>query len=503
MSAAKILNRPHRLAVLLLLLLILIGCYRYDRIWQLPPGAIHNWRQVDALSMTDYYYYEHTPLLSPRTYNLFDGDPQVMGEFPGLYWVTARLYDLLGPQEAILRILVSLHFLSLLMAVYMCGWALFRHPAWALVPALFLVSMPVLVYYGNNYLPDVPALSWAAWGVYGFIRYRQGRSRAWVWVVAGFSLGALLKITALLPLAGLVLAEGIRHFRQKIWPRPGWALALLSPWLVGVLWYSYSRAYQAAHTPYFLTKALPVWTYSLAEIRQYLGEMYINWGSFYMSKWLLAFLVLGGGYLLVRWQKGWFWQITGTMAAGLLLFAVMFRGFAPHDYFVIPYYMIGVMLLWQAGLWARSQLNFKQYHLVSALLVVVMGLHLLHTRSQLWGGYYHNGSEFAHPAYREAGFHTFLSQHGVNHHTPVISLPDDTPNLTLYLLKAPGWTQFNLPLDSVPSPALQQKLATQGARFVVLHEPKWKHHPGVRPLLGDSLGTYGPVTLYRFLKQGV
>jgi hypothetical protein len=356
----------------------------------------------------------------------------------------------------------------------------------------------VLLYYGNNYLPDVPALSWAAWGVYAFIRYRQGHTRSRWAVLAAFALAGLLKITALMPLAGLLLAEATRHRKQRLRPDWRWWACLLGPVLVAVLWYAYARAFQARHTAYFLTQPLPIWLYTPSEIMGYLREMYQNWGSFYLNKWLLLIMAAGAVFLVVRWRKGWHWQWMGTALASLLLFVVMFRGFAPHDYFAVPYYFLGVIGIWQAGLWARSQTTFKTYNLLSVALVALMGLHCLHAHTQLWQGYYHPSREYAQPAYREPGFQAFLTKHGLGRHTPVVSLPDDTPNLSLYLLKAPGWTQFNLPLDSTAIAHNHTRLKAGGAQFVALHDAAWRQHPAVRPLLGDSLGQYGPMLLYRY-----
>jgi hypothetical protein len=82
----------------------------------------------------------------------------------------------------------------------------------------------------------------------------------------------------------------------------------------------------------------------------------------------------------------------------------------------------------------------------------------------------------------------FLTQHGVSEKSILLSLPDDSPNKTLSLLKRKGYTEFN----DYPKVLRQQQ-----ADFLVVGNNKWKQRILLQPYLKDSIGNFHGITLYK------
>lgn len=437
----------YRLLVLVLFAAILLGLYDYARYWSYPPCCIHIWRQADVLSVIDRYQ-AGAPFWAPETWNLFEGDPRILSEFPFWYWLVAQ--GPAGTAEFSLRFVLGLHLLALLLGLYACGRAVRLGRLQALVPPLVYLGFPVVAYYGSSYLPDIIALAYAAWGLWAYFRLRYSPPAAPRWQVrayalvfcAGFGLAGLFKVTALIPYAAILLAEALWWLRSRraVWPLPAGLLVGLFPLLLNVLWWGYARWYASRHADYFLLSPLPIWDSAdpVADIH----TMILNWGSLYTSRWML--LVLAGllvwGLLRRHPLRPWLWAMLGV---SLLGFVLLFTGFMPHDYFSLPFLWILVVPLWSIlGGWSQPGPG-RRARLAQVLLGLWALLHLGYARMQLHSNYYGAGREYLHPVLRSDPHFRQLLDAQVPPTAHVLCLPDDTPNLTLYALKRPGYTDFS------------------------------------------------------------
>jgi hypothetical protein len=89
------------------------------------------------------------------------------------------------------------------------------------------------------------------------------------------------------------------------------------------------------------------------------------------------------------------------------------------------------------------------------------------------------------------GMQHFLNQHGVIESKSILSLPDESPNKTLYLLKRKGYTEYN----NYIAVAQQQQ-----ADFILLGNIKSTMKNKLQPFLSDSIATYNGFTLYKVKK---
>ena len=82
----------------------------------------------------------------------------------------------------------------------------------------------------------------------------------------------------------------------------------------------------------------------------------------------------------------------------------------------------------------------------------------------------------------------FLEKNGVSQDKSIISLPDDSPNKTLYQLKRKGFTEFN-DYESI--------LKDKKADFLIVENNFAQQHTLLEPYLKDSIGNFNGFVLYK------
>ena len=264
--------------------------YGYPDILKLEPQSVHVWRQTDCTSLAKNYYQNGMNFNHPEIHFLAsDGKTSgyCVGEFPILYYAVGGLYHIFGPDEIVFRIFNLLIFFLGLLALYRLLYEVLKDKFWAIGISALLFCSPVIVFYANNFLPNVPAISFVFISWYFFVRYYKSR-KVW-WLVLSFcffTTAGLLKITSLLsviPLGGLLFLElsGLLKrfgYKEKLFTHTKIALGLfLASAFAIFLWYNHAIAYNASHnSTYFSTHTWPLWDLTDAQIDAIIQKKTLN-----------------------------------------------------------------------------------------------------------------------------------------------------------------------------------------------------------------------------------
>ena len=191
--------------------------------------------QSDCLSFTLNYMKEDRGLFTPSMHHIGEtGDGKTVSDFPLVYFLIGRLWRVTGQHEFIYRGFVMLLFFTALFLLQRTLLRLFKDPFYSVAVPLILFSSPVLVYYSNNFLMNLPAFSLAIIGWFFFFRYYADSRARDLWLAMAFFMpGGLLKILALLSffaILGVYVIElsgkfQFRHdrpifadLRKSVWP---------------------------------------------------------------------------------------------------------------------------------------------------------------------------------------------------------------------------------------------------------------------------------------------
>src|ERR1051326_5297183 len=267
-------------------IIIFFFAYDYQDILFLRPQSHHAWRQADCLSFTLNYYRENVNFFQPILHHC-DSNGSVKGitEFPILYFLIAQLWKLFGYHEFIYRLVVMLIFFSSLFALQRMCMLWFKSIFWSTWLASFTFTSCILVYYANNFLTDVPALSFALWGWYFLTQfYFSGSKKRFVVSIAFFTLAALLKISSaisLVPVLLYFLLEAVGLFKKdkdKIIFKDVafYFFSFLLFVLPVTAWYFYANWYSDTHRcAVFLIGILPIWNMNPANILSTASDLFI------------------------------------------------------------------------------------------------------------------------------------------------------------------------------------------------------------------------------------
>lgn len=302
--------------------------YSYHEIVFYPPQSIHAWRQTDCASITLNYYQHGMRFFKPEIHNLItDGGKAgyaATSEIPLLYYATAWLYHVFGPHDFLIRLLNMLFFFTGLYFLYRLFLLVLEDIFWAWTLTLLVFTSPVLVYYANNYLTDIPAFSFAIIACYHFFRYQHNGKNRHICLSALFMfMAGSMKLTGLFALVAILLIFAMDQFRSGslFHARPAvfkFGDRKVIPFLVILLpvagWVIYAAVYNRQHlTTYFSTTIFPIWDFDIEGIR------HIHRPLLYLSLLLIPVLLL---YVILQ-----------------------FYVFANHDYYTVNMFILPVFIL--------------------------------------------------------------------------------------------------------------------------------------------------------------
>jgi len=496
--------------VLLVLLISMSWVYGYQKILFLRPQGVHQWRQCDCLSMTMCYYQDRNSFFEPAIQNLGNGTGKAAAEFPLLYYLVAQLWKIFGAQEFIYRLVVILVSFTGLFALFRLTEETLKDSFWALWITGLLFTSPLLVYYTNNFLVNVPALALALAGFYYFRKYYlSGREKYLIFFCLCFLIAGLLKVTAI---AGLFVVAVIFILEKYIGIRfkdgenifPSVRKCVL-PFIIVLAsiasWYLYVSAYNKRFNEFiFLTTPLPAWKLGAEDFQRVLNAIWENvrWNYFRPAEeWVLLIMFV---LVIIQWRKvnRLLLVLTIVFSACFLAFVILFfKNLDVHDYYMIDFLVLMplISLTFLSGL---RENYFKVFNSVFLRVIAVAFLvHNMDFAMRRIEGRYNadsylneNRTKFT---YALEDVTPFLRSLGISEQDTVICFPDSSPDISLYLINQKGWTQYNVPVDSV---VIREKIK-MGVKYLIIYDPALYADKNLSPFLGNKIGQYKIVDVYK------
>jgi len=496
-------------AIFLVLFIALAVFYDFDRILFEPPQSIHLWRQSDCLSLTLLYGQDHNPFLQPSMHYLgIDGSGKTMSEFPIIYYLVGNIWAIVGQKIWIYRALVLLLFFFGLLSIHKMVEGVVKNSFAGFFASLILFTSPVLVYYSNNFLMNIPAFSFACMGLYQFFRYRKnGQTSSLVWCCLFYSMAGLLKISSLLSFIPILIIYGLEFFKIPIPITKSFrsdrkeSTLLLSVFLIPFLWFKYAAYYNSQHTGgIFLIGILPIWEYNWEQIADTWEFVYDRMKFDYLRPFIEISLCIISIITLIFWKHidRSIAFMTGLTVLGCGAFLILFfQALKHHDYYIIDLYILIPLLLMSFFLIVQSKLpSFYNSVFFSVVLMATLA-HSAEFASERIAARY-NPEGWINRDYREI-FQPFselepvLQELGIDRDARVFSPSDYSINISLYLMNRKGWTDYGVSMDPE---RITQKIEL-GAEYMFIANQKTKEHPAIQPYLKNKIGSHRNIEIYR------
>ena len=494
-----------------ILIILLSFVFDYHKTTQLKPQSSHAWRQSDCASFALNYYNYNRFITHPRLHNRLEGDGYMVGEFTGLYYISAQLYKVFGVHDFIPRFLNLLIFFLGLFALFKMTYDVTNSIFFAYIIPLLFFSAPVLTFYGNNFLPDVPSFSFILMGWAAFMSYFKHEKLSSLYLMGFFFLMAgLLKITMLVSVVGLgciFLLEwvGWAHFKkdEKIFKDTWHAFGIFAA-IVGlvVLWYVFSHLYNEKHdVAYFLSSTKAAWqtdrmdwfTYTIYRVLYFWSGYYFFTLTHYLIIFLSFWVLLGKKYV------GHFLYTMTLMSflGAFMVFQLWFYQYMNHDYYVIPGYMFVVFLFLSAIVLFKKHFHHIYNSVIFKVIVVgFLALNILHARSTMHDRYAGKLQVKHNDALYEDEFQSYLKKQGIDEHDLVVSVPDKSPNVTLYLMNRPGFTNWVGVSYSDMTEGHLKGFMRRGAHYLIVHDKEYLKSENIKNFKEYEVGDYKGIKIF-------
>lgn len=466
------------LFILALSLLFFGWLYDYPAMLHLLPQGSHIWRQADCVAMAENYRQFHLPFLQPEVYNLQSTNGKVAGEFPIFYFLAAQFANV----TFALRCLHTFVFIAGIIGVYFVALYFLQRRFLTLIACWFLCTSPLLVFYGNNFLSDVPALSMAFIG-WAFFLYGNKKERFSFLIIAFlfFALAALLKASEYI---SFVLAF------LFLWKFKKLSLKTITLFFIAIIplaWYGYARRYNIEnHDTYYFLSVAPIWKLSLYNIGLGAWRMLVSLSNNYFWRPTSVLLIVASYYVFKhrkRLDADLRWMIISSGMMVFLYILFFYEKMLGHEYYYIPFFLFFLFLL--IGILKTYNCFHAENVFTHAPLFLFMIPNMFFCKNFVSKKI--NDSHY-NAMLSSKEIQSFLIEHRVDESKSILSLPDDSPNKTLFLLKRKGYTAYN---------DYKKILKEKKADYLLLSDKNAETRKEIQPYLADSIADYKGVTLYK------
>lgn len=467
------------------------------------PNSVHMWRQSDCASYTLNYYQNDITFFTPQTHTQTGKNGFAASEFPIIYYFTAQLYKVFGPHEFILRLVNLSIFVVGLYCLFSLARDLTQSYPIAFVLVLLVVTSAYLAYYAFNFLVNTSSLAIALCGWLAFYRYAKSGRLFWLAAMAGiFTLATLLKVDAgisFVAIAIILFFENAGFLNIIPGHNKQWLPRILIFTVAVALcysWYAYAAWFNKVNgTGQNLLGLYPIWDSSWDEIRHTINRLGPEkWAPHFQSYAARMLTVVMFLYLVLTWRKLALLHcyILLLLSVGCLAyFLLWFRAFADHDYYLINVAILPIFI-WLLFLHqAHKSWRPKFFNVYVAGLLVLSVYNVYQTRQMMKQRYYGHLKESAHPAIYTIT--PYLRSIGIERTDLVVSVPDVSPNITLYLMNNPGYTEaFNYGEFNI-----KHFVEVGGAKYLIVSDSSYLTNDMYRPYIHTQIGHYQGVNIYQ------
>jgi hypothetical protein len=490
----------------ILTFLLLFFFFELNETFFYPPQSVHIWRQTNCLSLTQNYYQYNLPFFQPEMHNqLCDNgmSGKVLGEFPIIYYSVAQLWKLFGKHEWIFKFVQILILFFGLFALFHIVRKILGNQFLAGFISLLVFTSPMVVYFGPNFLPDVPALSFVFIAWYFVSRFIGNRRMINLWIASlFFGLAMLIKITSALSfvaLGGWVIVELIFinknrrifefNYKQFI------PFILVLP--IVISWYLFVEYSNSLHKGSISYHGIwPVWNMQKEQFLRiidvlnkiYFKELFLPYTQ-YLTFCIWLYLIF-----IIKKLTPIFRFFTIVLAFGFFIQLMLwFQVLEGHDYYMINLLVV-LVSVWTIFF---SQINLLQsrfkvllYALISIFFVFNVVTCKIRVKKRYAGWMNEWYEDHLKPL---TTIEPLLKDLGIAEDDKIISIPDPSINSSLYYINRKGYTNYG---SDFSTPDGFYRRIQDGAKYLVINDSTILSKTIIHPFSQKKIGQYLNISIY-------
>ena len=509
--------------IFILLFILVSFLYKLQISIKYPPSSIHQWRQADALSITKNYFEEGMHFFEPKIHFQASIEGKAVGEFPIIYYMNAAIWKVTGQNYVTVRLLnLSIVFLGLFFLFKLCDRYL-DNLFYSLFIPLLIFSSPLFGYYSNNFLINLPAVCILFIGWYYLYNYIQKKEQKLILIASLLmTMSILLRPTMMMgivPIYLIVILETIGSLKGNYFTKKKLNLFfLLLPILCLIGWIFFSKDYNLKSCSiYFLLTIKPIWDApnklelwnSFKEVVlpefYHLGFLVI---FFFMFLFIIINIKKSNQYLLI---------ILITLLIELIGFVLLwFQNLNVHDYYLLDFYLIIPILLL-----TFFKLIQDNYTTIFNSKIIQFAFLLLLTISFCFGiaktriKYFGNNTFVSRNFLTEKEHHywewlkwdyetriesaetvtPYLRKIGLKRMNLVLSIPDGSPNITLYFMDQKGYTLlYN---DDKTKKEVIENAIENKVKYLIITDKVLAEDSSISDYTKNKIGEYKNISVFK------
>lgn len=500
----------------------------YDGVLEKGPLSMHLWRQADCLSLTSNYA-NGANLLEPEIH--FQGSDwfssgKSAGEFPALYYIVGKIWSLTGESYLAYRLCYLLILFAGSFALFKSLLFIFNDGFWAIFIPLLLFTSPVYTFYGISFLTDVPAFSFVLIALYFLLQYHRKNSSTWFYLsMAFFAFAGLVKISSMIAFVFMFFMLILEFFKIKTLDKKFFfriktyeLLSFFSVILIVLSWYIYGYYYNGVHGfKYTINDVFLPRKMNAQQIEDLVNGIKNLTSRVFFNRSIIYGLMLVAAVNLFLRKKipilAYLSNVMLLLGAGIY-FVLWLPIMRDHDYYFVPLLIlfIGILspFLWYIKISFPIRFNdFRIKSLMSIVLVFnfIYCLSVVKVMTSKGQAYkkYHNSffmqkitwaNQVNQLAKKNEEMRPYLRTIGVPKEAKVITLPDHTPNVTLFLLGHKGWSDF-YPIRSATD---MDARIEKGAKYLIVSNKSILEQEFMKPFLSNQIGSYEGISIFKLSK---
>ncbi len=480
--------------------------FNFQTIIDYTPRATHNWRQTDSASFALHYFLNDMEFFKPGTmWHGQNNNGLTVSECPWLYYIVAVFYKIFGIHDGIARTINLLFFFLGSFALFKILYDLTKNIVASISIPVFIFSSPVVAFYGFNFIPNVPAMGLVFIGWFFFYKYYLDGKMKWLLGFAiSFLLAGLLKVTALISMVaigGIWFLEltGLQKFKKdgKLFPNPLTAfISFLIPIGGAVGWSMWAKAYNKLHDSHlFLMGIRPFWNMQDHESDRLVRRLKETWFEHMFDPPLLGLCFVGILFVLFTKKKHhpilWWMNLLCLLGCSCY-FLLWMAQFGMHDYYQIELLFAPIIGLITLFLYLNKKFPKITGSTVFGVCIAVFAfINIWQTRIDMRNRYNPNNNfrgDVPPVLYRIDDVHNFLKENNIQYPDKVVSIPDISPNITLYHLRLQGYTELFMHHDMEHGRV--KGCAMKGAKYLIIADKKYLSQEDMQPVLKYPLASF-------------
>jgi hypothetical protein len=189
--------------------------------------------------------------------------------------------------------------------------------------------------------------------------------------------------------------------------------------------------------------------------------------------------------------------LTILISLGSLLFLILFfQALKDHDYYTINLFVLVPFVILSFLLLLKSRFNAMYSSLFFTIILIAFLFHSLDfARRRMESRFDSKGWQNENYIKNIQPFETitpYLRSIGIKKDDRVISLSDDSPDISLYFMNQKGWTNYNISGDSSK---IKDKIRL-GAKYLFIYDKKVYEDQAIEPFIENKIGEYKNIDIY-------